>query len=251
MTRTVRNLTLLLMLLTPAAFGADCETKWKSLEKGLDYRAIRCLGETDGLDLHVVRIDPEKWRFNAAISEVSTAPAIADSKDAAFAINTNFFDKSRKAMGLVVRGGEEVRDARTSTWQSIFLIDSKNRPRIILPASWKDVRKNAEVAVQAGPRLVINNHVGKATNNYRAERVGVCIQSDGDLLFFANPRDRKMHVREIARIAQRAEKEGGLACKNAMLFDGGHSVNFFVEGDGTRISVSNGRVPVFLYATER
>jgi hypothetical protein len=36
-----------------------------------------------------------------------------------------------------------------------------------------------------------------------------------------------------------------------MLFDGGHSVNFFVEGDGTEVAVSNGRVPVFLYATER
>jgi uncharacterized protein YigE (DUF2233 family) len=248
----VKQLTLLILLAiaTPLT-AADCETKWTKLDGGLDYRAIRCLGETDGLDLHVVRIDPDQYKFNAAIADLSTAPAIARSKDAAFAVNTNFFDKSRRALGLVVRGGEEVRDAKVSTWQSIFLIDSKNKPRIILPDSWEKYRKGAKVAVQAGPRLVINSHVGGATNNYRAERVGVCIQGDGDLLFFANPRNRKMHVREVARIAQRSEKEGGLACKNAMLFDGGHSVNFFVEGDGTEVAVSNGRVPVFLYATER
>lgn len=63
--------------------------------------------------------------------------------------------------------------------------------------------------------------------------------------------DRKMHVCEVARIAQRAENDGVLSCKNAMLFDGGHSVNFFVEGGGTKVSISNGRAPVLLYATER
>ena len=68
---------------------------------------------------------------------------------------------------------------------------------------------------------------------------------------FATPRDRKLHVREMARIAQRSEDEGGLNCTDAMLFDGGHSVNFFVDGDEKDVSVSNGRVPVFVYATRR
>lgn len=248
----MRYLVLSLVLVFPLPLSAaDCETKWKKLDDGLDYRAIRCLGETDAVDLHVVRIDPGDWRFETAMTDASTAPAIARSKDAAFAVNANFFDKSRKALGLVVREGEEVRSAKSSTWQSIFLIDAKGRPRIILPDTWSRYRDDARVAVQAGPRLVVDNHVGKIRNNYRAERVGVCIQSDGDLLFFANPRGRKMHVRETARIAQRSEKDGGLACQNAMLFDGGHSVNFFVEGEGTKVSVSNGRVPVFLYAKER
>ena len=243
-------LTLAILVSLPAA-ALDCETSWSKLANGLDYRKITCLGETDATDLHVVRIDPEDWKFNTAVSEITTARAIADSKDAAFAINTNFFDKNRRGIGLIVRNGEEVRAAAESSWQSIFLIDEKDRARIILPDKWSDYRDRTVAAVQAGPRLVIDSHVSGARNNYRAERVGVCIQSDGDLLFFATPRDRKLHVRETARIAQRSEKEGGLACNDAMLFDGGHSVNFFVDGKGKEVSISNGRVPVFLYATKK
>lgn len=242
---------LLILCLASAANAADCETEWRRLEKGLDYRAITCLGDTDALDVHVVRVDLGRWDLNTAIVEAGTARGVAESKEAAFAINANFFDKSRKPMGLIVRSGEEIRSARESTWQSIFLVDGKDRARIVLPDKWDEYNDRAKVAVQAGPRLVVDGHVSGATNNYRAERVGVCIQSDGDLLFFATPRDRKLHVREMARIAQRSEKKGGLSCRNAMLFDGGHSVNFFAEGKDKKVSVSNGRVPVFVYATPR
>jgi uncharacterized protein YigE (DUF2233 family) len=242
---------LLISLLAFPALAADCDTSWRKLDRGLEYRALDCLGETDAVDVHVVRIDPDDWKFNTAVVDFGTARSIAESKDAAFAINANFFDKERRPLGLVVRSGDEVYRARESSWQSIFLIDETDRPRIILPSSWEKYRKGAKVAVQAGPRLVVGGHVSGARNNYRAERVGVCIQPDGDLLFFATPRGRKLHVREMARIAQRAEKNGGLNCRNAMLFDGGHSVNFFVEGDEKTVSVSNGRVPVFVYATPR
>src|SRR5687767_9950757 len=130
----------LALLLSVPALALDCETSWKKLSNGLDYRTITCLGETDATDLHVVRIDPEDWKFNTALSEITTARAIAGSKDAAFVINTNFFDKNRRALGLIVRSGEEVRGAADSTWQSIFLIDEKNRARIILPKSWSEYR---------------------------------------------------------------------------------------------------------------
>ena len=249
--KTTLFATLIFCLASVLNADDDCETKWTKLEKGLDYRAITCIGETDALDVHVVRVDLDEWSLNTAVVDRGTARGIAESKDAAFAINTNFFDKARKPMGLIVRSGEEVREPRESTWQSIFLVDRSDRARIILPDSWNKYSDEAKVGVQAGPRLVVDGHVSKATNNYRAERVGVCIQPDGDLLFFATPRDRKLHVREMARIAQRAEKEGGLNCRNAMLFDGGHSVNFFVEGEDKKVSVSNGRVPVFVYATKR
>ena len=242
---------LLLMFPVAAVAAEDCDTDWTRVEKGFDYRKVTCLGDTDALDLHVVRIDPGAWNLNTAVVDRVTARGIAEAKEAPFAINANFFDKERKPIGLIVRSGDEVREVNESSWQSIFLIDEDRDPRIILPETWEKYRDEARMAVQAGPRLVIDGHVSGANNNYRAERVGVCIQPDGDLLFFATPRDRKLHVREMARIAQRAEKDGGLNCENAMLFDGGHSVNFFVEGDEKDVSVSNGRVPVFVYATRR
>jgi len=36
----------------------ECRIDWLSLAPGLDYRPIECLGDPDGLDLHVVRVDP-------------------------------------------------------------------------------------------------------------------------------------------------------------------------------------------------
>jgi uncharacterized protein YigE (DUF2233 family) len=106
------------------------------------------------------------------------------------------------------------------------------------------------MAVQAGPRLVIAGHTNKSLkNNYAAARIGVCIRNNGDLVFFATPQDRKFQITEIAQVARRDEIDGGLACREAMLFDGGHSVNFFAEGGDRRISVEGDPVPVHIFAT--
>ena len=82
-----------------------------------------------------------------------------------------------------------------------------------------------------------------------APRAGVWIQKDGSLLFFATPHTGRLQMTEIARIAGRAESDGGLACEDAMLFDGGHSVNLSAGADHRRIDVEGDPVPVFLYAT--
>lgn len=229
----------------------ECRTDWTSMQSGLDYRIIRCLGDEDDLDLHVVRVDPKKWKLDTALVSGGTARTVAGRSDAPFAINANFFDKARKPLGVVVRSGEGLVTPRESGWQSIFTISEEGRARIVMPSKWKTYRGNAWMAVQAGPRLVVDGHTNKVSNNYAAARTGVCIQWDGDLLFFATPADRKFHVKEIAKVARRGEIDGGLACKEAMLFDGGHSTNLFVKGQDRTVSVSGDPVPVFVVATRR
>ena len=219
------------------------------LVPGIDSRKIDCLG-SDGIDLYVVRIDPTQWNFNAAVVKRTTARSLAGARNASFAINANFFDAGFNPIGVIVRGGDVVQPPHKSSWQSIFLIDDHGRARIVMPSQWRTYRDRADVAVQAGPRLVVNGHVNKKIrNNYAAPRGGVCIQDDQSLLFFASPHSRKYHIKEIARIAALAESDGGLACRNAMLFDGGHSVNLFAGGDDKRIDVEGDPVPIFLYAT--
>lgn len=229
----------------------DCAVNWLRLDSGLDYRAIRCLGDEDDLDVHVVRIDSAAWNFNTAVSSGTTASAIASQYRAPFAINANFFDAARRPLGIVVRGGDVVNEPRTSTWQSIFLVTSDGKPRIILPSSWPTYRKRAVMAVQAGPRLVIKGKRADIKNNYAAARCGVCIRRNGELLFFAMPQDRKFSMFEIGRVVRRSEADGGLGCWDAMLFDGGHSVNFHAEGGGKRVAITGDPVPVFVFATRR
>ncbi|HYR28521.1 MAG TPA: phosphodiester glycosidase family protein, partial [Thermoanaerobaculia bacterium] len=196
-----------------------------------------------------VRIDPRKWKLDTLVRRGGTyAKAVSIDENAPFAVNANFFDKARAPMGIIVRSGEVVQQPRTTSWQSIFLITKEGRPRVILPEKWSDYRTSARMAVQAGPRLVVDGHTVQLKPNYSAPRVGVCIQWDRDLLFFATPDTQKFHVTEIAKIARRKEDQGGLACRDAMLFDGGHSVNFFVDGE---VSISGDPVPVYIYAAEK
>ena len=149
----------------------------------------------------------------------------------------------------VVQSGSVVHAARRSSWQSIFLIDGDGKPLIVMPPQWSSHRVKARMAVQAGPRLVVRAHtLTSFKRDYAAARSGVCIGANGDVLFFATPQSRRLRISEIARVARRDEIDGGLACQDAMLFDGGHSVNFFAAGDKQRVSVEGDPVPVFIVA---
>ena len=230
----------------------ECRTTWRSLDDGLEYRAITCLGG-DELDLHVVRIDPKLWRLDTDVSRGVYASTLARAKSAPFVINANFFDRSRMPLGVVFTSGDEVSPLRSTSWQSIFTVDDDGKARIVLPTQWSKYRRDAWMAVQAGPRLVVGGHTASVHNTYAAARAGVCIQKSGKVLFFATPQDRKFHVTEIARVARRGENDGGLACHDAMLFDGGHSAQIFAAGSGssTVVSIDADPVPVFVYAKPR
>jgi uncharacterized protein YigE (DUF2233 family) len=224
----------------------ECSSGWKHIESGLDYRAIHCLGG-DELDVHVVRVDMDKWQVNTALEERSSARTIARDHDSPFAINANFFDRPQNALGAIVRSGTIVQNARNSSWQSIFLIDEDGEPHIVLPSKWKSWSDRAFMAVQAGPRLVIDGHTNKVSKSYSAERAGVCITKHGELLFFATPRGRKFDMYEIGRVTRRGEDDGGLNCRDAMLFDGGHSTQVYLDGDDKHVDVTGDPVPVFIY----
>jgi hypothetical protein len=228
----------------------ECRGDWERVANGYEIREIRCLGDEDDLDLYVVRIDPEKWTLDTAVAGGDTARGIARQKGARFVINTNFFDAARKPLGAIVRSGEQVRAPRATSWQSIFLIRKDGGARIILPDQWSSYKARTWMAVQAGPRLVKGGRTVRVSQSYAAARAGVCIQKDGALTFFATPQSRKFDMYEISRIARRGEIDGGLECGEAMLFDGGHSVNFFVDGD-ERVSIEGDQVPVFIYGTKK
>jgi uncharacterized protein YigE (DUF2233 family) len=230
----------------------ECKVEWRHVSSGLDYRHIDCLGDRDDLDLHVVRVDQKFCRLDVAVVPGGgAARRVADDKNAGFVINTNFFDHRRSPLGVLVRSGDEVQRAKSTSWQSIFLIDADGLPQIIDPGDWPKYRKFAWLAVQAGPRLVTAGHTARVHQSYSAERAGVCINKRNELLFFATPRDRKFDMYEIARIARRGEIDGGLECRDAMLFDGGHSTQIYLEGGRTQVSVAGDDVPAFIYAVKR
>lgn len=229
----------------------DCRGDWTPVATGLDYRAIQCLGDTRDLDVNVIRVDLDRYRLNVASGSASSARRVAQTTDADFVINANFFDASRRPLGILVSSGSTIQGPKSNAWQSIFLVTRDGRPKIILPSQWRTYRDKTWMAAQAGPRLVIGGHTNRVHQSYAAARAGVCITKDGSVLFFATPQDRKFDMYEIARIARRGPEDGGLGCHDAMLFDGGHSTQIYLEGDTKRVTIDGDPVPVFVYATRR
>ncbi len=230
----------------------ECTAKWERVATGIDYRAITCLGDEDDLDVHVFRISAEFWKLDVAYAPGgSSARREAEARDAGFVINASFFERDRTPIGVIVRSGKLVRAPHKSSWQSIFLIDEDGKPHIIPVGRWSTYRDRAQMAVQAGPRVVVNGHTNKVNKGYAAARCGVCIPKHGDLIFFATPQNRKLNAREIGYVARRGEIDGGLNCRESMLFDGGHSTQFYMEGDDKRIRVDGDPVPVFVFAKRK
>ena len=230
----------------------ECRSDWQHIATGIDYRPITCLGDADDLDVHVFRIAPEFWTFDVAdVTDGSSAWRQAEVRDAGFVINANFFERDRTPIGVIVRSGTQLQSPHKSPWQAIFLIDDDGEPHIISVGQWSSYRDRAQMAVQAGPRLVVKGHTNKIGKGYKAARAGVCIQKDGDLVFFATPQDRKFDQWEIGRVARRAEIDGGLSCRESMLFDGGHSTQVYAAGDTKTISVEGDPVPVFVFAKRK
>lgn len=232
--------------------SGDCRSDWQHIATGLDYRTITCLGDRDDVDVHVVRIAPQFFKFDVAyVTGGSTAAAEAAKRNARFVINANFFERDRTPLGLLVRSGDELQGRHRSSWQSIFVVDSGGQPHIVRLSEWPAFRSSAHMAVQAGPRIVVKGRINRVNKSYHAARAGVCLQKDGDLLFFATPQDRKFDMWEIGRIAHRSEKSGGIGCYDAMLFDGGHSTQIYIAGEDKTVRVDGDPVPVFVFATRK
>lgn len=220
-----------------------CEPEWREREPGLRHRS-HC--DQGAVALHLVDVDPQLWTLDAARVAPTTAPAVAGASGASFAINANFFDHERKTLGAIVSAGRILQGAHPVKWQSIFYTTAGGNAAITLPEEWDTVKKTAAMAVQAGPRLVVG---GRGTDAARATpslRSGVCLPRDDRVVFFVTAGTRLYDVQEMVDLAVRTEEDGGLGCRDAMLFDGGPSVQMHLEGAG--ISIEGERVPAFVVA---
>ncbi len=166
-------------------------------------------------------------------------------------LNGNFFDQARHPLGVLMSDAHELQPPRDSTWQSILLVTDDDEPMIVMPPDWPKLRDDVVMAVQAGPRLVVSGTPVKVKPSYASERTGVCIQRDGKLLFFVTPRGRKLSMVDTVKLAESKESDGGLACYNAMLFDGGHSTQVYTEARTKAIEVFGDPVPDFVTATRK
>jgi len=200
---------------------------------GIEYRMLDC-------ELHLVRVDPHRAAIDAVVRPGSTAGDLGRTYD--FAINANFFDEQFRPLGVVLSNGRALNPPHPVRWQSVFYVDGEQHPGIVPVREWEGVRDAAKTAVQCGPRLVVGgrrNDVARADRDWRS---GVCIDREERVVFFATDPGARFDVHEMVAIA--ADR---LQCRDAMLFDGGPSVQMFLRREGEPVHVKGDkRVPAYV-----
>lgn len=216
--------------------AVQCVNDWTAVARGVEYRMLNC-DPSRGFALHLVRVDPRVASIDAVVRPGRTAQSVAQTEHASFALNANFFDDKFRPLGVVVSAGKLVNPPHPVSWQSVFAVTRDGQASIVPVADFS--AENIAAAAQAGPRLVID---GKANDVLKARpdlRSGVCIEPDGRAIFFATPLESQFDVHEMVSLASR-----DLACRDAMLFDGGPSTQMFLAG---RVTVEGDkRVPAYV-----
>lgn len=197
---------------------------WKKIGGGVSYAKLGAI--------HAFEIDPKKFRLSIATAKEtgvknSTARELAKKTKAILAINGGFFSIENKSIGLLIRQGDVLNPLHPTTWWAVFYLSDK-KPSIVLPSAFQK-SADVEVAVQAGPRLVVNGKMPSLKPSV-ARRSGIGIKNDGRIVIAAS--ETELSIEEFAQTFQRSEEEGGLDCVNALNLDGGGSTQIYFNWKG-------------------
>lgn len=220
-----------------------CVADWRPVTPGIDYRTLNCSLDRN---LHLVRLDPKRVEIGAVLRGGATAETIAREGGWTVVINANFFDHDFRPLGLVVSGGNQLNRLHPVEWESVFFVTKDSAPRIVLPADWRSVASTATVALQAGPRIVVEGKPLKVVPGRPDSRSGVCIDAASHVVLFVTTAGSLFTALEAADLAA----GGGLGCRNAMLFDGGPSTQLFVGSQPAITLDGDKAVPAFLVARQ-
>lgn len=205
---------------------------WNELSPGFRYTSFSfSAGANERATLHAFIVDPKKYRFDVLTpspehtSTGSTAKIMAEKKGAVLAINGGYFSQDHTSVGLLVRDGKIINPLHRTSWWSIFSL-TKGTPNI---SKQKEFNKNAlpDVALQAGPRLVIDGQIPKFKNG-RAPRTAIGITDNGEVLIVVT-QGAGLTLEELAKRFVLSRWDGGLECNDAMNLDGGSSTQLFAK----------------------
>ncbi len=171
-----RRLLILSLFLVPSPLWAG----WGTVAEGIEYRNLT----TGEARIHYFRIDPSRTRLDLLLASDHHVPhqsakTFREKSGASLTVNGGFFDESFRSLGLLVKRGRIVNPLRNAGW-GIFQIKN-GRPAIIHRGEWSP--EEVELALQVGPRLVVNGQIPSfkpESEPHRRSAVGVT--ADGKLL---------------------------------------------------------------------
>lgn len=228
-------------LLLPASATPKGAYVWNQLTPGLAYTSF-AFSPAEGAPsttLHAFRIDPAHYRLDVVVAKDekvgSTAAEMARSAKAMIVINGGFFTPEHASIGLLVQNGWELKPIHRTSWWSVFAM-AGDQAAIFAPKAIGDPRRY-RVAIQAGPRLVVNGQVPKLKESVAA-RSTIGIADDGKVVI-AITQGPGIQMAELARRMSAPQLAGGLGCPNAMALDGGSSSQLYAKIKKFELSIPN------------
>jgi uncharacterized protein YigE (DUF2233 family) len=245
---------------TPAAAEDNkdpFEVEWTELEPGLEEGIYQLTSPAAAIQSEVIllRFSPQKFSFHAAVAsdygaQSSDVITLARKTGAVAAINANFFDPEEKPLGLVIEAGQKRNSLQQggNLLSGVFYV-ANGVPAIVHRDKFQGI--NAEIAIQAGPRLVADS---KAVDHQEPQppsrRSGVAVTSDHRVIFYAT---RVRFPGATIYQIQRMLLQSSLHITDALNLDGGSSSQLYLQGaDGSKepqLFVTGGdNVPIGLVA---
>jgi uncharacterized protein YigE (DUF2233 family) len=190
-------------------FSLPLQAEWKTLAPGLDYES------RPEFSAHVFRVDPEKFRIGllTAADFSEKALTVADYRSrgrSVLAVNGGFFDETLRAMGMLYRDGTVLNPLRNAAW-GVFAMTGGGA-RILHRNDWNPI--GVSMALQVGPRLVVDGIVQKFKEAAPDRRSAVGVTADGKVVIAVA--DKPMLLPEWAAFLKKD-------CPNALNLDGGNS----------------------------
>ena len=228
----------------PRKTSNSAAMQWQHHSPGIEHGRLSI--NSFGLSLVATRMDLKQVHINVAMFEPEQLPQFSD--DVISAINANFFSPDGSALGLVKKQGT-THSSLHSGGNVLTAVFSLCREKAsIFHRSDYNSKCNNEVAIQAGPRLVVDGRTTPLNSKKKAQRSALVIDKSGKLIFVATS-SRIIGV-TLDQLAKYLVKY--LDAEHAMNLDGGSSTTFYLSKSKqlpNQLQIGGSvAVPVFLAA---
>ena len=216
------------MIIVPSVYAQKAMV---SIAPGLAYMDLNSESITRWSQIHVFRIDLQHYQLDLvdAMDRSRTRVPIkelADYHHALIAINGGFFDTQDRPLGLRIKHHKVTNPLKRISWWGIFYIKD-HKPYITSMSHYKN-NSDIDMAIQTGPRLLINGHK-PALKPGLAERTALGITSHGELIILVSE-NTPMTTDKLADLMK------SIDCVDAINLDGGSSSQLYAQIGALKIN---------------
>lgn len=228
------------LALALAALPGAAATTWQTLSPGIEYTRIHIDSALDSSAVHAFRVDPQRYTFDIALAKdfgqsTTSVRELAERRGAVLAINGGFFDHTGAPLGLRVSRGVVKHPVKAVSWWSVFAVDH-GKPLMSTAAQFTPTA-TTQMAVQSGPRLVVNGAIPPLKDG-DAARSALCITAAQQVIVVGTE-NLEMSTEGFAALLRKSERLNGLGCVHAQNLDGGRSTQLFARLGKFQLHVPN------------